>query len=94
MKFEWDEDKSDATRRDRGFGFEDVAAAFLDADRFTIPDDRKDYGEDRWLTFGEIEGRLFAVAYTMRGEAIRIVSARKANKRERRHYDANKDVHS
>jgi len=39
-----------------------VAAALLDAKRFTILDERKDYGEDRWLTFGEIEGRLFSMA--------------------------------
>lgn len=94
MQFEWNEQKSEDTRKERGFGFEEATAVFLDPDRFTCADERYDYGEDRWLTYGEIEGRLFAVAYTMRGEAIRIMSARKANKRERRRYDANKDIHA
>lgn len=92
MLFEWDEDKSDTTRAARGFGFEDVVTVFLDTARVTFPDERKDYGEERWITFGEIEGRLFAVAYTMRGDVIRIMSARKANKRERKQYDDNKDI--
>jgi uncharacterized DUF497 family protein len=43
--------------------------------------------EERWLTLGKIEGRLFAVAFTPRGEVIRLISARKANEREQRKYD-------
>ena len=92
MQFEWDDAKSKATRKDRGFGFEEAAGVFLDPCRFTFPDERNDYGEPRWVTFGEIEGRLFAVAYTMRGDTIRIISARKANARERRRYDDNKEI--
>lgn len=92
MLFEWDTEKSAATRKERGFGFEEMTAVFLDPSRFVFPDDREDYGEDRWTTFGLIEGRLFAVTYTLRGEAILIISARKANSRERRRYDANKDL--
>lgn len=94
MQFEWDDEKSEATREKRGFGFEEIAGVFADPCRFTFPDERFEYGEDRWLTFGEIEGRLFAVAYTMRGETIRIISARKANERERRKYDEQKDIHA
>ncbi|WP_299682819.1 BrnT family toxin [uncultured Roseobacter sp.] len=94
MQFEWDDEKSEATRQRRGFGFEEAAAVFLDPCRFTFPDNRFDYGEERWITFGEIEGRLFAVAYTMRGDAIRIISARKANTGERKRYDEQKDIHT
>ena len=47
---------------------------------------RHDYREERRLTVGSIEGRIYAVAYTMRGEIIRLISARKANHRERRKY--------
>lgn len=54
MQFEWDEAKSEETRAARGFGFEQVAPVFLDPYRFTFPDDRFDYGEERWITFGEI----------------------------------------
>lgn len=92
MQFEWDDAKSEATRQARGFGFEEVAGVFLDPDRVTFPDERQDYGEPRWTVFGEIEGRLFAVSYTLRGDAIRIISARKANARERRRYDGHKDI--
>jgi len=50
-------------------------------------DVRRDYGEERRLTLGKIEGRLYAVAYTVRGGIVRLISARKANERERRRYD-------
>jgi uncharacterized DUF497 family protein len=43
--------------------------------------------EERRLTLGKIEGRLFVVAYTPRGKIIRLISARKANEREQRNYD-------
>ncbi|MHA7889372.1 BrnT family toxin [Roseicyclus sp.] len=65
------ERQPDATRR--GFAFDDVMPIFLDPDRLTLADTRRDYGEDRWVTFGEIEGRLFAVPFTVRGEVIRII---------------------
>jgi len=49
-------------------------------DRFAIEwqDDREDYGEDRFVIIGMVSNRLLFVAYTMRGEAIRIISARGA----------------
>lgn len=90
MRFEWDEKNSDDNRERRGFAFDDVMTVFLDPDRVTFLDARRDYGEDRWTTLGEIEGRLFALTFTMRGEVIRIISARKANKRERKRYDDNR----
>jgi len=90
MQFEWDAKKSETNRIQRGFSFDEVAAVFLDDDRIMFRDERQDYSEERWTTFGQIEGRLFAVSYTLRGDAIRIISARKANKRERRRYDGNR----
>ena len=96
MEFEWDDEKSEANRNDpkRGFGFDEVMPVFLDPFRFTYLDDRFDYGEERWSTFGLIEGRLFNVVYTMRGDAYRIISARKANKRERKRYDDNRKTYT
>ena len=90
MRFEWDDRKSDDNRAKHGFAFDDVMTVFLDHNRVTFLDARSDYGEDRWTTLGEIEGRLFALTFTMRGEVIRIISARKANKRERKRYDDNR----
>ena len=89
MEFEWDDAKSDACFADRGFDFEYVARAFLDEDRIVGEDRRWDYGEDRYRLLGAVESRVFVVIYTMRNAAIRIISARKANRREVREYEQN-----
>lgn len=93
-RFEWDAAKSDENRARRGFGFDDILRVFHDPSRVTFADDRFDYGESRWITFGRIDRRLFAVAHTTRGETIRIISARKANDRERMRYEAQGPLHS
>jgi uncharacterized protein len=49
-------------------------------------DDREDYGEERFTIIGMVENRLLFIAYTMRGESIRIISARGAEPHERRSY--------
>lgn len=51
-----------------------------------IEDTRKDYGEKRWRPFGYIGERLFAVVFTTRGDAMHVISLRKANEREVRSY--------
>ncbi|MGS0743661.1 BrnT family toxin [Glaciimonas sp. GG7] len=68
--------------------FEDAMLVFFDPDRLDEPDGRKDYGEERRIVIGEIEGHVFVVVYTLRGEAIRLISARKSNEREQRKYRA------
>jgi len=85
--FEWDSEKSDACVRLRGFDFAYAASAFADLHRIVRQDNRDDYGEDRYQLIGRIEGRLFVLAYTPRNDAIRIISARKANPREVRRYE-------
>ena len=87
MNFEWDEDKSEACFQERGFDFSYAARAFFDPGRLVQTDTRYNYGEDRFQLMGKIESRLFVVVYTPRHEAIRIISARKANQREIRHYE-------
>ena len=89
MEFEWDDAKSDACFTHRGFDFAYAIRAFLDDDRIVGRDRRWHYGEDRYRLLGTIEGRVFVVTYTMRGSAIRIISARKANGREIREYEQN-----
>ena len=86
IRFEWDEAKNDSCVRDRGFGFADILPAFLDPNRRVERDDRRDYGEDRFRLYGRVAGRLFVTTYTRRGVATRIISARKANARERERY--------
>ena len=89
MEFEWDEAKSDHCFAHRGFDFAYAIRAFLDPNRLVGRDRRWDYGEDRYRLLGAIEGRVFVVIYTVRGSAIRIVSARKANRREVGEYEKN-----
>jgi uncharacterized DUF497 family protein len=87
MNFEWDESKSEACFRERGFDFAYAAQAFFDPSRIVHADIRHSYGEDRYRLMGMVEQRLFVVVYTPRHDAMRIISARKANLREVRHYE-------
>lgn len=92
MDFEWDEAKSAACLRQRGFDFAYAIRAFLDSGRAVRVDDRYDYGEARYILNGRIDGRLFVIVYTVRPNAIRIISARKANSREIRDHDHGEDA--
>jgi uncharacterized DUF497 family protein len=82
MEFEWDEAKNEWTRRERGFGF-DKAALIFDGPVQTAIDDRRDYGEERLIAIGEVDGDALVVVYTDRGNVRRIISARRANRKER-----------
>ena len=73
MEFEWDETKSDACYTQRGFDFTYVLRAFLDPDRVIRKDSRWDCGENRYQLLGAINGRMFFVAYTIRGSVMRII---------------------
>ncbi len=87
MNYEWDEEKNQATIAERDISFEFATRIFDDAARQTELDDRFDYGESRFRTYGRIEGQLYAVAHTPRGERnTRIISARLANRQERRNF--------
>ena len=86
MECEWDERKARQNIARHGVPFEYAARVFLDLHRLDTEDTRRDYGEERRLTLGKIEGRLYVAAYTVRGKMIRLISARKANEREWRKY--------
>ena len=87
MLFEWDSRKADHNVAKHAVPFEFAARVFLDPHRLDAEDTRREYSEERRLTLGEIDGRLFALAYTPRGAVARLISARKANEREQRKYD-------
>ena len=87
MEFEWDQAKSDDCFAERGFDFTYALHAFVDPARQVRQDSRWDYGEDRYQLLGTIEHRVFVVVYTVRGDVIRIISARKANQREVQDYE-------
>jgi hypothetical protein len=86
MDYEWDERKARQNIAKHGVPFEYAVRLFLDSQRLDADDARRDYGEERRLALGKIEGRLYVVAYTVRGKMIRLISARKANEREQRNY--------
>jgi uncharacterized protein len=85
MEYEWDEAKRVANLRKHGIDFTDVLTVF-DSDIVTVEDDRYRYGEQRFVTFGLLQGRVIAVVHAEREDSIRIISARKATKYEQRIY--------
>jgi uncharacterized DUF497 family protein len=85
MEYEWDEEKRLANVRKHGIDFIDIPNVF-DGDTLTVEDDRYSYGEQRFVTFGLLQGRLIAVVHTERDDRVRIISARKATKYEQRIY--------
>ena len=87
IEFEWDEAKAVANLAKHGVRFADAAAVFDDPSALDIEDRSMDYGEVGRRVVGIGHGRHLTVAYTERGETIRLISARKATRTERREYD-------
>lgn len=84
---EWDGSKSERCEELRGFNFEFAAQALLDPNLLIREDNRFDYGEQRFQSIGKIGDRIFVLVYSLRGQTTRIISARKANKREVKQYE-------
>ena len=84
--FDWDPKKEEENVRRHGVDFT-TASEIWDGSVFERVDDRRDYGEVRFVAFGEVEEQILAVVFTWRGMARRIISARKANPRERALFD-------
>lgn len=87
MRFEWDEAKNQKNIEKHGVSFADACKIF---DGFTLDvlDDRFDYGEDRTISIGQLNGvALLAVVHTDREGICRIISARPAKRSERSIYD-------
>lgn len=85
MEFEWDPKKAQANLEKHGVDFEDAIGIF-EGPTLEHRSDRNN--EERGQAIGEIGGVVLSVAYTMRGERRRIISARKADRNERRAYRA------
>jgi uncharacterized DUF497 family protein len=85
--YEWDEAKREANLRKHGFDFDDADNVLENPNRITFVESGR--GEKRWrdLAFVETVGSVLAVVYTIRGYNIRIISFRKASRKERREYD-------
>ncbi|AVT83306.1 BrnT family toxin [Rhodopseudomonas palustris] len=82
MRITFDPAKRQATLQERQLDFIDAAEVFAGKCIY-IPDDRRDYGEERIITIGKLFGRMVIVVWTPRGEARHVISMRKANDREK-----------
>lgn len=87
MDYEWDEVKARSNLEKHGVPFEAVHAFEWDT-ALVLEDDREDYGEARYRAMGLIRKRLHSLVFTLRGENIRVIGIRKANRREVRFYDS------
>jgi uncharacterized DUF497 family protein len=86
MEIEFDPAKSELNEGLRGLPFSLVAE--FDFDSAVVAEDtRENYGETRWVAIGLIGDRLHVVVFTTRGDAVRVISLRKANDREIARYD-------
>lgn len=88
LEFEWDRKKAARNLRRHQVSFAEAARVFSDALAFTYFDSAHSQSEQRYITIGMSDlRRLLVVAHVTRDERIRIVSARKATRRERKEYE-------
>lgn len=93
--FQWDSRKSNSNAKKHGVSFSEAASVFSDALARLIPDPDSSYGEERFVILGQsMANRLLLVCHCYRdqGNKIRIISARKADKRERKIYEEFRDA--
>jgi len=91
VKFEWDPRKARENVRNHGVSFEEASTVFADWDSITIQDSAHSIIEERWVILGvSNRGNLLVVPHAERGDTIRIISAWKADRRQRRDYEQNK----
>ena len=88
MEFEWDPEKAAANVRRRRVSFNEAATVLEDPLSTTFRDEAHSAGEMRFVTVGVSQrGRLLVVAHTERNDTIRVISARRATRREREFYE-------
>ena len=88
MDFEWDDAKAEANEQKHGVSFAEAMTVFADPLSLTGFDPDHSHDQDRYITIGaSVGGQLLLVSHTDRGDRIRIISARTANRREKRDYE-------
>jgi uncharacterized DUF497 family protein len=88
LTFEWDSRKARSNLAKHGVGFQEASTIFGDPLSLTIPDPEHSLSEERYITVGRaFSGKLLVVVHTERGDNIRIISARRASRRERKFYE-------
>jgi uncharacterized protein len=87
MTFEWDEQKNQSNIEKHGLDFNDAPDVFKGG-LIVSRDDREDYGEPRFSALGMLKDRVVSVVFTVREpDTVRVISLRKANRREIRQYE-------
>ena len=86
LRFEWDKAKAKVNYAKHGVIFEIAKGVFKDPFAVEFVDDRRDYGEVRYIIIGLAEESVLHVVYTGRNEVFRIISARRATKYEEEAY--------
>lgn len=87
LEFEWDDRKATSNNTKHGVTFEDASTIFVDPNSLTIPDPAHSVAEDRFVTIGlAATMRLLVVVHTDRGDRLRLISARRASRKERENY--------
>ncbi len=90
LTFEWDPQKAASNIEKHGVSFEEASSVFRDPLSLTIDDPLHSTGEERMIQIGiSHKNRLLVVVHTERGDNIRIISARKATKKESYDYESN-----
>lgn len=90
-EFEWDDEKARTNLAKHHLAFEDAKHVFLDPRLLDGLDDTMHYEEDRYICVGLAAGRLIAVVYALRGPRRRLISARRATRREAESYAAQRN---
>ena len=90
--YEWDEEKRIDNLAKHAVDIVDVIDFEWDT-ALVVEDGRRTYGEPRYIAYGMLGIRLMVLVFTPRGEAVRIISFRKANKREEMRYGQDKTIH-
>lgn len=86
--FEWDPEKEKRNQRKHGVSFHEAATVFGDPLSITFHDPDHSAGEERYITIGmSKKGVILVVAHAEKGDAVRVVTARRATRRERRFYE-------
>jgi len=87
MKLEWDKQKNGANVEKHGLDFADAYKVF-ESPMLIKSDDRKDYGEDRWIGIGLMDLRVVVIVFTEpKAKTVRVISFRKATSDERKRYE-------
>ena len=85
MKFTWDKKKKAKNIKKHGIDFSELSKVF-ECPMLIRIDDRGDYGETRWISLADLDGKIIVLVYTEENNTVRFISARRATKNEKKIY--------